>query len=199
MGYILEYVPWVFTFLFTSRILLPFDADTNNKLSSLITSLTLGLVSQFGPVLTAQRLLLAYILSDSFLKTYTGFAFDIAVHHGLTLVLIYSTQNRPETSYLIKDLMLMEFTTPFLYLSLILRKLKIQKTLMYASFTIALCLWPIFRLFVPLSVAVEALEYDYVGAYATFGLFILQVYWYCVLIYNAWKMCQRPKTTILHA
>ena len=193
---IFEYVPGVFTFLFSVRVLLPFSTDTNNKISSLMTSLTLGLLSQFGPILVAQKMLLAYVLADSFLKTYTGFQFDIAVHHGLTLVLIYSTQNRPETSYLIKDLMLMEFTTPFLYLSLILRNLKIQKTLMYISFVIAVCLWPICRLFVPLCVALEALEYDYVGAYATFGLFALQVYWFGLLLYNAWKMFQKKPEVI---
>jgi hypothetical protein len=189
----LQYVPWVFTFLFTTRVILPFNTDTNNKISSLITSLTLGLVSQFGPIHVAQHLLFAYVVSDSFLKLYTGFQFDIALHHALTLVLIYTTQNRPETSYLIKDLMLMEFTTPFLYLAFILRNLKIQKTIMYVSFVLALCLWPVLRLMVPLSVALEALQYDYVGAYATFCLLALQVYWYIQLLQHAWKMCFKPR------
>lgn len=192
---VLEYVPFAYAGLYAIREYLPFDYETNTKVSSLLTSASLAIWSQIGSIVLAQRALLAYILADSALKAMKhGFiAWDIALHHGLTVVLVYSTQNRPESYHLIQKLMLMEITTPFLYCSIIMRNLKIQKTLMFASFGAALALWPYCRLYVPFSVSLEAFHYDTLGASATAGLFCLQVYWYCLLWANVYKMLRKNK------
>jgi hypothetical protein len=192
---VFSYVPYVFTGLLALRTWLPFDRETNTKMTSLMTSCTLAIWSQVGSIVLAQRALLGYILSDSVLKvSMDGFiGTDVAIHHALTLILVYSTQNRPESYHLIQKLMLMEFTTPFLYCSIILRNLKIQKTIMYACFAIALALWPYCRLYVPLTTAIEAYDYDKFGASATLGLFCLQVYWYFLLWTNAYKLIKKNR------
>jgi len=190
-----SYVPYFFVGLYALRTWLPFNRETNTKMTSLLTSASLAIWSQVGSIVHAQRALLGYIVSDSILKiTLDGsIGFDVGLHHVLTTALVYSTQNRPESYHLIQKLMIMEFTTPFLYCSIILRNLKIQKSIMYASFACALLLWPYCRLYIPATVALEAIRYDALGASATVGLFGLQVYWYGLLWSNAFKLIKKNR------
>lgn len=157
-------------------------------------SLTLACMSQWGDIITAQHILLGYILSDTALKLCAkDMKWDVLLHHALTLELIYSTQNRPESYHMIRNLMVMEFTTPLLYLSIILRKLKLFKYLMFASFGAALFLWIPLRLVAPFAIAVESFSYDSVASCATFVLWGIQVYWFGIMCTQFSKVLFKEK------